>query len=138
MAIMIFANGCRRAMDPGTINVKRCDECVAQPTCGLEPQARELNAFTAGQWIKTGARLPPQSIAVLYVECSPAHTGNIHYGYYDYGQQQFIEQGSNHALPKERVMAWLLVPVPPVEIYEECWIKKSRQSAIDSVGSDLC
>jgi hypothetical protein len=137
MAIMIFANGCRRATDTGKMAVKRCDECIAQPTCELKPHSRELNTLIASQWIKTSDRLPPQAVAVLYVEYSPAHTGSIHYGYYDDDQQQFIEQGSNHALSKERVMAWMLVPVPPVELYEERWIEKSCQAAMNGMRSDL-
>ncbi len=137
MAIMIFANGCRRAMDNGKVAVKHCDECVARPTGELEPHAREPNALVVGQWIKTSDRLPPQAVAILYVEYSPAHTGGMHYGYYDDYQQQFVEQGSNRILPKEQVMAWTLVPVPPAKLYEEHWFKKPCQSAIGSTRSDL-
>lgn len=129
MGITIFAGGCRYTTETGEIAEKRCDECFSHGTCDLEPRARELGRLISNQWLSTADLPPPEDTAILYLEYPSAEpAGTIRLGDYDGLSGQYREQGSGERLPDSAVVAWMLVPPVPTEIFREQQPRRHRQN----------
>lgn len=127
MTIKIFAGGCRSITDTGQVEDRYCNECPEQNVCDLEPRAPELARIFSDEWVKMQDRLPSKTSSVLYLENSDEKpSGILHYGYYNWRQKRFIEQGSEEATPQDVVIAWMRIPEVPAGIHEELRRKQAH------------
>ena len=111
MTIRIFAGGCRSTIETGQVEDRYCNECSQQPTCDWAPYAQELTRILATQWVKVQDGLPLKTAPVLYLENADGERSDtLHYGYYNWRQQTFIEQGSGKTTYPDVVSEWLLIP----------------------------
>lgn len=119
VGIMIMPGGCRKAGKNDRLERQSCNSCPRQGgECEDEPQARELASMMAQQWVSCRDERPPLLEAILFLEYpSDLPSGNIRHGYYDGDSATYVEWASGFALPESAVVAWMLVPDVPKDIY---------------------
>ena len=111
MTIRIFAVGRRSTPETDPVGGWYYNECLLPSTCDWAPYTQALARILATQWVKVQDGLPPKTAPVLYLENADGErSGIMHYGYYNWHQQTFIEQGSGKTTPPDVVSAWLLIP----------------------------
>ncbi|NJN47238.1 MAG: hypothetical protein HC808_13015 [Candidatus Competibacteraceae bacterium] len=129
MGIMIIPGGCRRVDTNGQSVRQNCDTCVRPGFCELEPRARELAEQISQQWVSTREETPPVMEDLLYLERSPAvPSGVVHHGHYDDVRNAYVAWATDHALPADAVIAWMLIPAVPEKIYQSHRMRKARKT----------
>jgi hypothetical protein len=119
MGIMIIPGGCRKVDNNGQSVRKSCDTCMQPGICAMEPRARELAELISQQWVSARKETPPAREDLLYLErSSRVPSGIVHHGYYDESRKVYIAWATDHTLPANAVIAWMLVPPVPETIHQ--------------------
>ncbi|MEE4380209.1 MAG: hypothetical protein V2J55_22205 [Candidatus Competibacteraceae bacterium] len=120
MGIMIIPGGCRQVDDNGQLVRQSCETCVRPGFCEFEPRAREMAEEVSQQWVSTCEEPPPAMEDLLYLECSSLVPSGVvvHHGYYDENNKTYVAWTTNHALPADSVIAWMLIPAVPEKIFQ--------------------